>query len=54
MYAHDSKAIRGNFIPVSKSMNARAPTPPREPSENIHHFLQLSLTESQMEKLAKV
>lgn len=58
MYAHDSKAIRGNFIPVSKSMGGRSRSPTLEhtgyPSQKSQHFLQLSLTESQMQKLAKV
>lgn len=56
MYSHDSKAIRGNFIPVSKSMGNRSRSPTLETagSQPQKHLLQLSLTESQMEKLAKV
>ncbi|KAJ4400524.1 hypothetical protein N0V85_005737 [Neurospora sp. IMI 360204] len=59
MYTHDSKAIRGNFIPVSKSMGGRSRSPTLEntgsqPQISQHFNLQLSLTESQMEKLAKV
>ncbi|KAK3955524.1 hypothetical protein QBC32DRAFT_378346 [Pseudoneurospora amorphoporcata] len=59
MYAHDSKAIRGNFIPVSKSMGGRSRSPTLEntgsqPQASQHFKLQLSLTESQMERLAQV
>lgn len=55
MYSHDSKAIRGNFIPVSKSMGGRSRSPTLETAgSQPQHLLQLSLTESQMTRLAQV
>lgn len=56
MYAHDSKAIRGNFIPVSQSMGGRSRSPTLETagSQPQKHLLALSLTESQMTRLAQV
>ncbi|KAK3304633.1 uncharacterized protein B0T15DRAFT_558538 [Chaetomium strumarium] len=41
-------AIRGNFIPLSTSFQARSPSPRRKQGS---HVLQLSLTDSQMDKL---
>jgi hypothetical protein len=42
------EAIRGNFIPLSQSFQARSPSPRRKQGS---HVLQLSLTDSQMDKL---
>ncbi|KAK3315384.1 hypothetical protein B0H66DRAFT_343399 [Apodospora peruviana] len=45
----ETRAIRGNFIPVSKSLKTRTP---RSPSPK--RVLQLSLTDSQMDRLTSV
>lgn len=48
--APDDSAIRGNFIPLSTSFTERSPSPRRE--QGAHGvFLQLSLTDSQMDRL---
>ncbi|KAL2024291.1 hypothetical protein VTK56DRAFT_8773 [Thermocarpiscus australiensis] len=49
----ETSAIRGNFIPVSSPFKERSPSPRREqPTRDI--YLQLSLTDSQMDKLTAV
>ncbi|KAM7206363.1 hypothetical protein V8F33_000649 [Rhypophila sp. PSN 637] len=48
----DKTAIRGNFIPISKSLKGRSPSPQRH--QHIPHVVQLSLTESQMDRLTSV
>jgi hypothetical protein len=45
-------AIRGNFIPLSKSF--KDPSPSRHGQETRGVYLQLSLTDSQMDKLTAV
>lgn len=45
--------IRGNFIPLKSSFKERSPSPRRE--QGPHDvYLQLSLTDSQLDKLAAV
>ncbi|KAK3946451.1 hypothetical protein QBC46DRAFT_301811 [Diplogelasinospora grovesii] len=49
----EPRAIRGNFIPVSTSMKSRSPSPRRgHNTEGV--LVQLSLTDSQMERLTAV
>ncbi|KAK3684208.1 hypothetical protein B0T22DRAFT_444158 [Podospora appendiculata] len=45
----EPRAIRGDFIPVSTSLRSRSPPPSNDQSSQ--HVLQLSLTDSQMEKI---
>ncbi|KAK3321383.1 hypothetical protein B0T19DRAFT_403928 [Cercophora scortea] len=45
----EPRAIRGDFIPVSTSLRSRSPPPLSDQSSQ--HVLQLSLTDSQMEKI---
>ncbi len=45
--------IRGNFIPLKSSIKERSPSPRRE--QGPHDvYLQLSLTDSQMDRLTAV
>lgn len=46
----DDSALRGNFIPLSTSLRKRSPSPRRE-QEPHGVYLQLSLTDSQMDRL---
>lgn len=51
--APGDSAIRGNFIPLSTSFKQRSPSPQRE--QGPHGvYLQLSLTDSQMDRLTAV
>ncbi|KAK4148875.1 hypothetical protein C8A00DRAFT_47392 [Chaetomidium leptoderma] len=50
----EDSAIRGNFIPFSKSFKERSPSPRREQGPHRVYKLQLSLTESQMDRLTAV
>ncbi|KAM7208510.1 hypothetical protein V8F20_001191 [Naviculisporaceae sp. PSN 640] len=48
----DRTPIRGNFIPISKSVKVRSPSPQRP--RDSPHVVQLSLTDSQMDRLTSV
>lgn len=50
----DRTPIRGNFIPISKSVNVRSPSPHHQQDPHVSHVVQLSLTDSQMDRLTSV
>ncbi len=45
-------SIRGNFIPLKSAFKERSPSPRREAPHDV--YLQLSLTDSQMDRLTAV
>jgi hypothetical protein len=47
-------AIRGNFIPLSKSFKEQTPPSQRDQKPRGVYHLQLSLTDSQMDRLTSV